>query len=1109
MACTYTYNNKSYTEDEILEHIELNIKEIGEKIDININDIQLYLHEFAHPFLQYLRDNKPAHYRAGVKLLETNSNEAQKYIDLVLRTQPSLRQGSKAFQEEVLAQIVGDNGAKLVGSSQSNSIKQWLQNLWETIGKILGIMQRTPDEISKMTLRQFSDAVTAEMLDLQAVKNSSLTLSVLEQPHFTDMRGRSISPQTISNAVKGKGVKQIERQIITSVLEMPEFQTKKIQYDDFELAVKAQLMPLEKIESDSYADYGSSEMGSFDSQKTIIYNSPLNHGITGHFESNYNTQTLDQLEYPTKPTIEDFKYIDEDSGETVISIPGQGQFPIESVTEQEIQEKLENLYQSQIKRYNELLTTLPTSQPNQGLFGHTRVWTKDDIYNVAEVQSDVFQKEDIEYILIKDNPLSKQKLQDFEDLNEDSSDYIIDFNEAGYSTTSYPDNTKTIHRRRNVFGQELGKSEGVSIEKRDNEDSYFISFEGKHIGGTYYANKTMAEERLKSLAEEEKYERNENIVNDVSEIPENLKEGYIFLTQLYKQKADEIEGREILNSQEKQFLAAEKSFELRLIRESIQDAADQGFKKLRLPLPYTLSKIEGYLNEGGQVEIEGEPEIGEYVEYLGASYRVVDYENDDIKIIHHKTLYDVDMGQYTKDWAYNEIKSILYDYFQDESTYSLDEIKSKLDQTELKDKTKYDIVRMLKEESEQTDEIDPTEYRDQMEEIFVENVSKSDLEEYLSDLDYSTVVFTKDRILYSQDEGEWVSYSNGSQDKESFSIDDLSEYHRPVARRYEYFGKLLEKERPGNVKVIDDENGYPWYETQILESDKNSPVLAFQAERSDQDRLIRTGLELGHKYDTDKVARERFDIPSLKRISSGSDRVVYEIDQNYVLKVAKTARGLEQNLHEGNDMLVREGLVPDVVEAGLNYVVVEKITPIKAKDLVPIYNTEGEQIGTERADRMFAELSRFRQADFELRSQKFLDTLYKYGMYDVTNHELLVGDFARKANWGIRDGRPIHIDAGTFAGESLLTDYAGKRNLDDPDFREIYERSREAKKLYGDRDTNTMFQIPEVTQNQMIPSQLYEQLRQQPFVDSEQALEAYKNVYTDSVGDWQSTEFNC
>ena len=167
-------------------------------------------------------------------------------------------------------------------------------------------------------------------------------------------------------------------------------------------------------------------------------------------------------------------------------------------------------------------------------------------------------------------------------------------------------------------------------------------------------------------------------------------------------------------------------------------------------------------------------------------------------------------------------------------------------------------------------------------------------------------------------------------------------------------------------------------------------------------------------------------------------------------------------------MLVKEDLIPNVVEAGFNYVVVEKVTPIKAKDLVPIYDTEGEQIGTERADRMFAELSRFRQSDFELRNQKFIDTLYKYGMYDVTNHELLVRDFARKTNWGIRDGRPIHIDAGTFAGESLLTDYAGKKNLEDPEFREIYEKSRQAKKLYGDRDKNTMFQIEDRNEKNLI-----------------------------------------
>ena len=274
------------------------------------------------------------------------------------------------------------------------------------------------------------------------------------------------------------------------------------------------------------------------------------------------------------------------------------------------------------------------------------------------------------------------------------------------------------------------------------------------------------------------------------------------------------------------------------------------------------------------------------------------------------------------------------------------------------------------------------------------------------------------------------------------------------------------------------------------------------------DSVIRTGLHLGHNFDTEQVARERFDLPKLKRISAGSDRIIYELDDTRVLKIAKTARGLEQNMHEGSWDLVQEGLLPEVYEQGLNYVVVEKVVPIKARDIVPTYDVEGEQIGTERADRMFVELSKFSQRDFDTSSQALNDILYKYGFYSIRNHEVLMGDFARKTNWGIRDGKPIHIDGGTFAGMRLLTDFRGKTNLEDSDFREVYNRSRAAKKAYGDKDPNTMFQV-EAQQTQMIPSVLFEQLRQQPFITSEQALEAYKNIYTDSVGDWQSSEMNC
>ena len=48
-----------------------------------------------------------------------------------------------------------------------------------------------------------------------------------------------------------------------------------------------------------------------------------------------------------------------------------------------------------------------------------------------------------------------------------------------------------------------------------------------------------------------------------------------------------------------------------------------------------------------------------------------------------------------------------------------------------------------------------------------------------------------------------------------------------------------------------------------------------------------------------------------------------------------------------------------------------------------------------------------------------------------------------------------------------------------------------------------------IKQNEFIPSQLYEELKQQPFIDSEQALEAYKNIYTEEVGDWQNADLDC
>lgn len=45
--------------------------------------------------------------------------------------------------------------------------------------------------------------------------------------------------------------------------------------------------------------------------------------------------------------------------------------------------------------------------------------------------------------------------------------------------------------------------------------------------------------------------------------------------------------------------------------------------------------------------------------------------------------------------------------------------------------------------------------------------------------------------------------------------------------------------------------------------------------------------------------------------------------------------------------------------------------------------------------------------------------------------------------------------------------------------------------------------------NEFIPSQLYEQLRQQPFIDENQALDAYKNIYSDDLNEWKDSDLDC
>jgi hypothetical protein len=170
-----TLANKVFemTNDEIVEKLaelgEENITPITAGFvyngDVYLNmdkmNLDTPIHEFGHLWLSWAKSNLAEAYARGLELAK--SDEAEPYRQYVMETQPDLKVDSEAFLEEVLAQAIGDNGARLVEENSAKT-KSWLQDLWNAIGKMLGLSQYTAAQIMDMTLNDYAKAVAIDLL---------------------------------------------------------------------------------------------------------------------------------------------------------------------------------------------------------------------------------------------------------------------------------------------------------------------------------------------------------------------------------------------------------------------------------------------------------------------------------------------------------------------------------------------------------------------------------------------------------------------------------------------------------------------------------------------------------------------------------------------------------------------------------------------------------------------------------------------------------------------------------------------------------------------------------------------------------------------------------
>lgn len=258
-----------------------------------------------------------------------------------------------------------------------------------------------------------------------------------------------------------------------------------------------------------------------------------------------------------------------------------------------------------------------------------------------------------------------------------------------------------------------------------------------------------------------------------------------------------------------------------------------------------------------------------------------------------------------------------------------------------------------------------------------------------------------------------------------------------------------------------------------------------------EEPLVRDAVRIGYKYDTNKVARERFDIGKLTKIGSGSDRDVYDIGDNKVVKIAKTARGLAQNFTETDQNLSDLGVIPKVYETGLNYNVVEKVSPfdtyeydtlekdgkhfvIGTDEFGQMEDADNEKVipvaSSKEAIDLKNKLNNSKQNKFlrELMQAKsdhiaIAEVLDKYGIPSIIAEDYLlsVADFRHPNNWGTtKEGKFVHLDGGTFDITGTIHMSESERKMTEEDFKQVYKKTQAIRKKLGDKDDNFLYQMP-------------------------------------------------
>ena len=131
------------------------------------------IHEFGHIWINTAKQASPELYNKGMELISQdntyinqikNSSDYNRIIGEMRKAGATEEEIDTYIKEEALATAIGDKGESFVNASVSRDFKQWLVDLYKNIQKLFGISEYTAEQLENITLDEFVQAVTVDLL---------------------------------------------------------------------------------------------------------------------------------------------------------------------------------------------------------------------------------------------------------------------------------------------------------------------------------------------------------------------------------------------------------------------------------------------------------------------------------------------------------------------------------------------------------------------------------------------------------------------------------------------------------------------------------------------------------------------------------------------------------------------------------------------------------------------------------------------------------------------------------------------------------------------------------------------------------------------------------